>query len=84
MPTKSYKLDGLWTLNGCHCLAAPIVGNLFGGTLTTVTVTFTVTFTVTVTVTATAIGRRGGGRGIHAGPIHGLSPCCPKLAQTDG
>lgn len=29
VPTKSYKLDG--TLNGCHCLAASIVGNLFGG-----------------------------------------------------
>lgn len=60
VPTKSYKLDGLWTLNGCHCLAAPIVGNLFGGeTLTTVTVTFTVTFTVTVTVTVTANRHEG-------------------------
>lgn len=58
MATKSYKLDG--TLNGCHCLAASIVGNLFGGeTLTTVTVTFTVTFTVTVTVTATANRHEG-------------------------
>lgn len=58
VPTKSYKLDG--TPNGCHCLAASIVGNLFGGeTLTTVTVTFTVTFTVIVTVTATANRHEG-------------------------